>query len=484
MKYVVKFAPEITIKSKPVRSRFVKQLRTNLRTLLAGENPNIEVLSTWDYIEVNLPTADSMEANRVEEILSHTPGICYSLRVQKFLLGDLDSVLDHVLPVYAERLKGKTFAVRCKRAGKHEFNSMDVERYVGAGLIQQTAAGGVDLKNPELTVLIEIRGEDLFVVEATMRGIGGFPLGTQDAVLSLISGGFDSSVSSYLAIKRGLKTHYCFFNLGGRDHEIAVKEVALYLWMKYGASHTVKFVTVPFEAVVTEILEKIDNSQMGVVLKRMMLRAAGKVAEDLKLEALVTGESVAQVSSQTLANLAIIDAVTNIMVFRPLVMSDKQDIINIARDIGTEEFSAVIPEYCSVISVKPTTRARMHRIEKEEARFDFSVLDQAIAEREVSAIDKLQLDRAQKSNAVKFISDPAAHAVILDIRHPDEEERKPLLLESNEVQKVPFYKLNTVFEALDCDVQYLLFCDKSIMSKLHASYLMDKGHDNVGVYRP
>jgi thiamine biosynthesis protein ThiI len=85
-----------------------------------------------------------------------------------------------------------------------------------------------------------------YVVLARHQGLGGFPLGTQDAVLSLISGGFDSTVSSFLTMKRGLVTHFCFFNLGGRAHETGVKEVALYLWMKYGASHPVTFVTVPF----------------------------------------------------------------------------------------------------------------------------------------------------------------------------------------------------------------------------------------------
>ena len=128
-------------------------------------------------------------------------------------------------------------------------------------------------------------------------GLGGFPLGCQDSVLSLISGGFDSSVSSYLCIKRGLQTHYCFFNLGGRAHELAVKEVALFLWMKYHSSHRVKFISVHFEGVVEEILEKVDNSHMGVILKRMMLRSAEQIAAGLHIEALVTGESVAQLSS-------------------------------------------------------------------------------------------------------------------------------------------------------------------------------------------
>src|SRR5690606_18540225 len=111
------------------------------------------------------------------------------------------------------------------------------------------------------------------------------------------------------------------------------KEVAHFLWEKYGASHRVKFVTVPFEGVVSEILTKVDNAYMGVILKRMMYRAATVVARGLEVNALVTGESVAQVSSQTLINLGVIDDVADLLTLRPLAVMDKGDIIDIARAI-------------------------------------------------------------------------------------------------------------------------------------------------------
>ena len=485
MKYILKYSPEITIKSRPVRTRFGRQLGRNLQNLCDRAGLPATVAARWDYVEVTLPEQlDPAAAGKVEEILGNTPGISSWERVRQFPLGDMDDILERTLAIHGARLEGKTFAVRCKRAGKHDFRSMDVERFVGGGLKLRTAAAGVNLSRPEVLVQLEIRDRDLFVVETRQPGQGGFPAGTQDGVLSLISGGFDSAVSSYLAMRRGLRTHYLFFNLGGREHEIAVKEVAAYLWMKYGSARKVKFVTVPFEGVVAEILERVDDSQMGVVLKRMMLRAASRVASEMNLEALVTGESVAQVSSQTLANLALIDKVSEVLVLRPLAMADKQEIVDIARRIGTEEFSASIPEYCGVISVKPTTRARAHRIEREEARFDFTVLEEAITARRVRPIDNLQMDEHAETGEVEISAAPPAGAVVLDIRHPDEEERHPLSLAGVEIVRVPFYKLNTVFGALDSRKSYYLYCDKGIMSRLHASHLRDKGHANVGVYRP
>ena len=484
MKYLVKYSPEMTIKSRPVRTRFAKQLRKNLSVLLGRLSDRIDVTGSWDFVTVEAP--DDLEPLRggIERVLASTPGVCFFDRVRHHTFDSLDDVLAFTLAAYRERLEGKTFCVRCRRTGRHDFNSMDVEKFVGAGLNRETGAAGVNLNHPQVPVKLEIRDQDLYVVEASIPGLNGFPLGTQDGVLSLISGGFDSAVSSYLAMRRGLLTHYCFFNLGGREHEIAVKEVALYLWLRYGSTHPVKFVTVPFEAVVGEILDKVDNSQMGVVLKRMMLRAAGQVAENLHLEALVTGESVAQVSSQTLPNLAVIDKVTDKLVLRPLAMLEKQDIVDKARAIGTEEFSAMIPEYCGVISVKPTTRARLHKIERQESRFDFTILDAALANAQTVVIDRINLEAEKAREAVQQVVDLQPGEVVIDIRHPDEEEQQPLLLVNNAVEKIPFYKLNSKFPELASQPRYLLYCSKGIMSRLHAGYLVEKGFSNVAVYRP
>ena len=484
MNYLVKYSPEITIKSRPVRSRFSKQLKRNLTKLLNRVSDEILIQGNWDYVDIELPGHLNHLQLQVEQILSTTQGICFFERVQVFTFNSLEDVLKYTLLVFQDRLNGKTFAVRCRRVGTHAFNSMGVEKYVGGGLNKNCNTAGVNLSNPEVMVKLEIRSENLYVVEENLLGLNGFPLGTQDGVLSLISGGFDSSVSSYLSMKRGLITHYCFFNLGGKSHEIAVKEVALYLWMRYSSTHSVKFVTVSFEDVVAEILKNVENSQMGVVLKRMMLRAASEVAEKLKLEALVTGESVAQVSSQTLPNLAVIDKVTDMLVLRPLAMLEKQDIVDTARAIGTEVFSAVIPEYCGVISVKPTTRARMHKIETQENCFDFSILNKAVANAAVESIDKIQLETSANKDDLRIVSELIKDEVVVDIRHPDEEERSPLLLEGIQIEKIPFYKLNSDFPDLTQEGSYFLYCGKGIMSKLHASYLKDEGFENVGVFVP
>ncbi|MEZ9268432.1 tRNA uracil 4-sulfurtransferase ThiI, partial [Vibrio splendidus] len=379
---------------------------------------------------------------------------------------------------------GKTFSVRAKRRGKHDFTSIELERYVGGGLNQAVESAKVKLKNPDITVKVEVENEKLNQVIERHKGLGGFPLGTQEDLLSLISGGFDSGVSSYLHIKRGSKVHYCFFNLGGPAHEIGVKQVSHYLWDKYGSSAKVKFISIDFEPVVAEILENVEDGQMGVVLKRMFMRAGGMVAERFGIEALVTGEALGQVSSQTLTNLRHIDNVTDTLILRPLINWDKEDIIDLSRKIGTEDFAKVMPEYCGVISKKPTVKAKKGKLEAEEAKFNFEVLEQVIENARVMDIRDIEKESQEQAPEVEQVQAVAEHAIVLDIRSPDEEDESPLEIDGVEIKHIPFFKLSTQFGDLDQEKEYLLYCDRGVMSRLQALYLKEQGFHNVKVYRP
>ncbi|AJE20110.1 tRNA uracil 4-sulfurtransferase ThiI [Azotobacter chroococcum] len=483
MKLIVKVFPEITIKSPPVRKRFIRQLAKNIRTVLRDLDPELAVTGVWDNLEVETAVEDRRTLREMVERLTCTPGIAHFLEVHEYPLGDFDDILEKCKRHYAAQLPGRIFAVRCKRAGKHPFTSMEVERYVGGCLRQQCGAAGISLTAPEVEVRMEIRDQRLFVVHSQHDSIGGYPLGALEQTLVLMSGGFDSTVAAFQMMRRGLLTHFCFFNLGGRAHELGVMEVAHYLWQKYGSSQRVLFVSVPFEEVVGEILGKVDNSQMGVVLKRMMLRAATRIAERLKIDALVTGEAISQVSSQTLPNLSVIDSATDMLVLRPLIASHKQDIIDTAMRIGTAEFAKHMPEYCGVISVNPTTRAKRERIEYEERQFDMAILERALEHARLVPIDRV-IDELGEEIRVEEVGEALAGQIVLDIRHPDAAEDEPLELPGIEVQTLPFYALNNRFKELDANRQYLLYCDKGVMSRLHAHHLLSEGHANVRVYRP
>ena len=171
------------------------------------------------------------------------------------------------------------------------------------------------------------------------------------------------------------------------------------------------------------------------------------------------------------------------LTIRPLITMDKNDIIDVARRIGTEGFAANMPEYCGVISVKPTTRARPERIEHEERHFDFGVLEKAIADRREENIDEM-MDNIVGLPVVEVFSSPQPDMVILDIRHPDEILRKPLRAGAVQVRAEPFFSLQNRFKNLDQDRRYLLYCDKGVMSQLHAELLREEGFENVSLYKP
>ncbi|MBU3893170.1 tRNA 4-thiouridine(8) synthase ThiI [Serratia rubidaea] len=482
MKFIIKLFPEITIKSQSVRLRFIKILTTNIRNVLKQYDENLAVVRHWDFIEVR--AKDENQRPAIADALTRIPGIHHILEVEDRAYTDIHHIFEQTLETYRERLEGKTFCVRVKRRGKQDFSSQDVERYVGGGLNQHIESARVKLNHPQVTVNLEIEDDKLMMVKARREGIGGYPIGTQEDVMSLISGGFDSGVSSYMLMRRGCRVHYCFFNLGGAAHEIGVKQVAHYLWNRFGSSHKVRFVAIDFEPVVGEILEKVDDGQMGVVLKRMMVRAASKVAERYGVQALVTGEALGQVSSQTLTNLRLIDNASDTLILRPLISHDKEHIINVVRQIGTEDFAKTMPEYCGVISKSPTVKAVKAKIEEEEGNFDFEILERVVREARNVDIRTIASETQEQVTEVETVAAFNADQVILDIRSVDEQDEKPLQLEQVEVKPLPFYKLGTQFGDLDQSKTYLLYCERGVMSRLQALYLLEQGYTNIKVYRP
>ena len=481
MKFIVKLFPEIMVKGPSVKKKMVRQLNDNLRRLLNRVDKNIKIKYSWDKLEIN---ADEQVVDATRQVLMNTPGIEQFLEAIQHPLGaTIEEIADTVVAHSLASIEGKTFAVRVKRSGTHDFNSLDLERFIGSVLFTKGNSKGVSLNNPDVTVAIEIYQKELNIVTAKRAGLGGFPMGTQGELLSLMSGGFDSTVASYLTMKRGLKTHFIFFNLGGAAHEIGVKQVAAYLWTKFGASHRVHFVTIPFEEVVTEIFNSTHMSYMGVTLKRLMLMASERIAAQMDIDVLVTGESVAQVSSQTLRNLAVIDKATDMLVLRPLATMNKPDIMAIADQIGTRYFAENMPEYCGVISQNPVISASFSRMEREARKFDYSVLDRAVEAAITIPVDKIVEDVTATAH-IDVLNTVPENTRVIDIRSEAEQHRAPLELEGHEVLTIPFHTLNQGFTKLDQSKGYLLYCEKGVMSQLHAQYLKDKGFDNVRVYRP
>jgi len=476
-KFILKLFPEIMVKGSSAKRQMVGQLYNNLLKMLGHFSEEINVRKFSDKIEVVTPVEFVVE---VRQLLLDTPGIEQVLEALQFdKMNTLDEIKVKVGEVTHHEIEGKTFVVRAKRSGTHDFRSIELEQTVGGYMLATYPSNGVDLHTPDVTIRIELLNNQLNIITTKHVGLAGFPLGTQGDILSLMSGGFDSTIASYLTMKRGMKTHFIFFNLGGVAHEIGVKQVALYLWSKFGSSHRVKFISVPFDDVLTEIFASTHETYMGVTLKRLMLLAAEKVANEMEIDALLTGESVAQVSSQTLRNLALIDQVSNKLILRPLATMNKPEIIDMANKIGTRRFAESMPEYCGVISKNPITHGSYKRMEREAKRFDYTVLDKAVEDAQHIYVDEI-LDDVTNNTAIEVVSELDDTVVVIDIRAEDE-----CIETSCESIKIPFHRLKTEFKKLPKDKEYLLYCEKGIMSQLHAQYLRDAENvENVRVYRP
>ncbi|WP_348732707.1 tRNA uracil 4-sulfurtransferase ThiI [Rheinheimera texasensis] len=483
IEFIVKLHPEISIKSKSVRKRQTMLLEQNIKTILLRLDPAVEVHNLYDHLTVRLDKDDEKLRQQMAEHLQCIPGIVQFAEMQSASFDSLHHIFEQVLALYRDELTGKSFVVRVRRSGDHSFSSLDAERYIGGGLNQHIPSARVQLKNPDVSVQLEIRRDNLIMKKRIYQGMGGFPLPSQGDVLSLISGGFDSAVASYLMIRKGLRTHFLFFNLGGAAHETGVRQMAFYIWQKYSLSHKVKFVSVDFAPVVDEILSRIPSGLMGVVLKRMMMRAAAVVAESLNVKAVVTGESIGQVASQTIVNLNVIDRVTDTLILRPLIYQDKQEIIDIARAIGVEDMAKTMPEYCGVISRNPTINAVLTDVLAAEQQFDFSILDKVSVEAKVLDIRTVEYQAEQQLTTVATESVLPPDAIVLDVRAPDETDLHPLQLDSHQVHELPFFRIASQFAGLDQSKQYYLYCDRGVMSRLQALLLKEQGYQNVGVYK-
>ncbi len=481
MKFILRLFPEISIKSKPVRNRLIKHLQQNLINVGRHHGFGIHVYPQWDKIIVRFD--DDVAADRAADELSKIPGIHSFMEVLEFKFTTLEDIFAVSGPYLGPLIEGRTFALRVKRRGSHPFTSQQAERIIGGMFKAHYPNLGVNLGNPDVTLNIEIDSDKVYIITRRYKGLGGFPAATQGEVISLISGGFDSGVAAFDAIRRGLKVNYLFFNMGGTAHELGVKQEAYFIWDRYASSQRVKFTTVPFEPVVGQILERTHHGVRGVILKRMMIRAASALAGRYGIDGIVTGESVGQVSSQTLINLSHIDRVSEVLVLRPLIMSDKQDIISAARAIGIAGFAEIMPEYCGVISDHPNVCPKESFILEQEALMDDNLIELVLESSRTIDIKDVPADTARLENDVVTVEKPGFQDIIIDVRAPDDALKNPLHIEGHEVILMPFYKVAKAFGSLDKSKSYALYCDQGVMSLMLAGQLKQMGCHNVKVLK-
>jgi thiamine biosynthesis protein ThiI len=410
---VLRLSGEISTKARETRWRFVSQLLRNLRDALRSEGIDHTVSRRHDRIFVELSEA------RGAEVLARVFGV---QSVSVALRGPGESLAEIVArgaEVFGEAVRGKRFAVRARLVGKPRdlgFHSRDIQVALGERL--RASALRVDLDDPELTARIEVHEGRAYYFTESLPGEGGLPLGTEGRALALVSGGFDSAVAAWQLMRRGVALELAFFNLGGRTHQAGTLRVVHALATRWAYGTHPRLHAVDFDAVSRDLQAKAEPRYWQVILKRLMLRAADSIARELACPALVTGEALGQVSSQTLANLATISAATRLPILRPLVGANKHEIIDLANRIGTGPISATVAEYCALVPRRPATAAALAAVEAEEAKLDAALRERAVAAREIVSVRDVDPEASALPELALESIPPGA--VVIDLRSRDE----------------------------------------------------------------
>ena len=283
-----------------------------------------------------------------------------------------------------------TFKVDAKRSDKtFLLNTPAITRELGGYLLEQFPHLKVDVHQPQLTVMVEIRDFGAYVYAKKIRGAGGLPVGTGGRAMLLLSGGIDSPVAGYMMAKRGVRLSAVHFVSPPYTSDRARQKVETLCSLMTAYCGAMDFYCVPFTEIQVAIKRHCPEDLFTLMMRRMMMRISQHLSRAQRLHALVTGESLGQVASQTLSALAVTDAVSELPVLRPLIGMDKREIIEIANRIGTFETS-ILPyeDCCTVFTPKhPQTHPRLDVVERAEQQFDFEPLvEQAVRDTEIQTI--------------------------------------------------------------------------------------------------
>ena len=290
--------------------------------------------------------------------------------------------LESILDVSSEYLKdelsaAKTFKVETKRADKtFPLKSPEVSREIGGGILSKFNHLTVDVKNPDVLVNVEIRENAAYVYSRKISGQGGMPTGSSGKAMLLLSGGIDSPVAGYQIAKRGAVLEGVHFFAHPFTSEQAKQKVLHLAKILSGYTGGIKVHIVPFTKPQLQMREKCPEEHLTIIMRRMMMMISSKIAEREGALCLVTGESLGQVASQTMEAISVTDNACTLPCFRPLIGSDKEDIITIAKKIGTFETSILPYEDCCTIFVPkhPTTKPRLEKILESESKLDVEAL--------------------------------------------------------------------------------------------------------------
>jgi len=459
---MVRLGAEVTTKSRRTRRRFQRRLVRNIEDALETGGFAHHVEDRWNRILVE--SDDRGALDRVATVF----GVSSLSPVDARIDADLGTIVETGAELYGSLVEGRRYAVRCRRQGRHGFSSQDVKNQLGAAL---NAHATVDLDDPEITVEVEVREGEAYLLHERVPGRGGLPLGVQGTAVCLISGGYDSAAAAWLMLKRGIRLEYVFCNLAGAAYERSVVMVSRILAEEWSHGEKPRLHVVPFIETVEAIQANVTPRYWQVVLKRLMYRAAESIATEIGGEAIITGESLGQVSSQTLGNLRAIDESVSLPVFRPLIGMDKHEIIELTEEVGTAALSARIREYCAILPDRPVTHSKPAAARDEASKVDPSVVERAVEGRTI--LDLRALDARDLVEPYVFADEVQEGATVLDCRS----SRQYQVWHYPDAVRCDPGDLPAELARLDKERPYVLYCDQGVLTAQFAELMQRLGYE-------
>lgn len=368
---------ELVLKGKN-RRFFIKQLQKNIsRALKDAQLDTIHVISVYGYflIEAKNENDQIIDFDKVSEILSKIPGIANFFPALK-VKSDYDVICESIICM-AQDLDFTSFYVRTKRSDKNfPKTSLQIDKNIGALIVEQKENIHVDFENPDVVFNIKIDTKNTYIYAKKINGIGGLPVGSAGKMVSLLSGGIDSPVASYLMAKRGVKSILChFLPQTVNKKQVEEKIIGLSKRISHFQGKTVLYL-IDFSIIQQHLVAHIPSSYRMIVYRRMMMRIAQRLSYMNRAKGIITGDCVAQVASQTLENLNTIYQATDIFVASPLIGYNKQEIMDIAVNIGTYDIS-VLPydDCCTMIATdNPETHSKIETVLEYEEKLDIEAI--------------------------------------------------------------------------------------------------------------
>jgi thiamine biosynthesis protein ThiI len=363
---LIKSAPEIFLKGLN-RGRFEKKLKDNIKSVLKG----LEYEFITDQGRWFIYSQDMEELiTRVKRVFGVSE-VCVVTEVEP----NMEDIYKQAL-IEVQEANPKTFKVEGNRANKSfPHNSMEIGRMVGAYVLKNTETVKVDVHKPELYVNVEIR-ERAYVYSKRIKAVGGLPYGMNGSTMLMLSGGIDSPVAGYMMARRGVELQCVYYHSHPYTSERAKEKVKDLARILKGFTGDITLYVVPFTEIQLAIMDKCREDELTIIMRRFMMRIACAVAEKQGVDSVTTGESIGQVASQTMEGLIVSSDVADRPAFRPLIAMDKEDIMDVSRQIGTYETSILPYEDCCTVFVPkhPKTKPKLDSMRKAESVLDVDKL--------------------------------------------------------------------------------------------------------------